>query len=147
MQVQPNKAARNSFYERLITLYETANRPDLACEARLKWAEYQMEDEKWIIVAKGLGQTMQKFAADGRYVPKMVDKLKEVSEKYKGGVEFLGLQYQELLKKIPTKRGQEPNKFCIQMYEQAIAFFKSAKKDKIAKDLEGQLDLVKAGKK
>ena len=145
--MQPNKAARNSFFERLILLYEKAERPDLACEARLKWADFLAEDEKWALAAKGLAATIQKFPAEGRYVPKMVDKLKEVSDKYKGGVDFMGLQYQALLKNIPPKRGQDLNKFFVQMHEQAIVFFKDNKKDKVAKELESRLQTVKSGGK
>lgn len=144
--IQPNKPQRNAFFERLVILYETAGRPDLACEARLKWAAFQTDDEKWAVASKGLAQTIQKFPSEGRYIPKLVDRLKEVSAKYKGGVEYMSMQYQELLRKIPPKRGADPNKFFIQMHEQAIAFFKDNKKDKIVKELETRLVAVKSGK-
>jgi hypothetical protein len=146
MLIQDGKTARLQFYERLVALYEKAERPDLACEARMKWAEFLQEDGKWSAASRGLASTIQKFPAEGRYVPKLVAKLKEACDQYKGGSDYLGLQYQELLKKIPPKRGTDPNKFCIQMYEQAISFFKDAKKDKIAKDLEARLAMIRGGK-
>src|SRR5262249_3392732 len=89
IRIQPNKMARNSFYERLALLCENPARPDLACEARLKWAELVAEEEKWNVAAGGLAKTIQKFPAEGRYLPKMVDKLKEACDKYKGGSDFL----------------------------------------------------------
>jgi hypothetical protein len=139
MLIQNGKLARSQFYERLVTLYEKAERPDLACEARMKWSDFLHEDGKYTLSAKGLAVTIQKFPAEGRYIPKLVDKLKEACDGYKGGNDFMGTQYQELLKKIPTRRGNEVNKYCVQMHEQAINFFKDTKKDKIAKDLEAQL--------
>jgi hypothetical protein len=145
--IQSDKFFRNQFYERLTALYEKGGRPDLACEARLKLAEFQGEEEKWMVAAKGLATTIQKFPAEGRYVPKLVTKLQEVCDNYKGGPEFLGQQYLELLKKVPPKRGDEPSKYAIQMYEQAIKFFKDQKgKEKTVKDLEARLASVKSGR-
>src|SRR5262249_17298224 len=74
---QKDTLNRNRFYERLAVLYETAKRPDLACEARLKWADFLAEEKKHTIAATGLAQTIKKFPDEGRYVPKMMDKLKE----------------------------------------------------------------------
>jgi len=145
--IQSDKFFRNQFYERLTTLYEKGGRPDLACEARLKLAEFQGEEEKWMLAAKGLATTIQKFPAEGRYVPKLVTRLQDVCDNYKGGPEFLGQQYLELLKKVPPKRGDEPSKYAIEMHEKAIKFFKDQKgKEKTVKDLETRLASVKAGR-
>lgn len=147
IQIQTDKAARDRFFEQLVTLYETARRPDLACEARLKWADFQAEEKKWTVAAKGLSVTIQKFPEEGRYIPKLVNKLKEVCDEFKGGTDFLGKQYEELLKKIPPKRGDAVSKFFVQMHEDAIKFFKDQKgKEKVVKELEGRLASVKAGK-
>jgi hypothetical protein len=140
-------AARNGVYERLVHAFEAAGRPDLACQARLKWAEYPFEQKQWLTAAKGLAQTINKFPAEGRYVPQMMTKLREACGQFKGGGDYLGKFYLDVLARIPPKRGDEPSKYCVSMYEQAIEFFKGQKKDKLAADLEGQLTLVKAGKK
>ena len=97
--------------------------------------------------AKGLRQTIDRFPAEGRYVPKMMTKLQEACGQFKGGSDFLGKFYLDVLVRIPPTRGDEPSKYCISMYEQAIEFFKNQKKDKVAAELENQLRLVKAGKK
>jgi hypothetical protein len=144
--IQPNKTAQGQFFERLVNLYEKEGRPDLACEARLKWAAFPIDEEKWSAAARGLAVTIQKFPADGRYIPRLVEKLQEVSGKFKGGPDYMTLQYTELLKKIPPKRGNDVNKFFVQMHEQAIAYLKENKKDKVAKDLEARLAAVKGGK-
>jgi hypothetical protein len=147
LKIQPNKTARNKFYERLVTLYETAGRPDLACEARFKWAEFVTEEEKWTIAAKGIAMTVQKFPAEGRYIPKLMDKLTDVCGKYKAGNDFLAQQYLLLLKNIPSKRGAYPSKFCIEMHEKAIKIFKTLpKKEKTVSELEQKLAAIKLGK-
>ena len=97
--------------------------------------------------AKGLSQTINKFPAEGRYVPQMMTKLQEACGQFKDGNQFLGKFYLDVLSRIPPTRGDEPSKYCISMYEQAIEFFKNQKKDKVAAELENQLRLVKAGKK
>jgi hypothetical protein len=147
MKIQPNRTAQVQFFERLVTLYENAGRPDLACEARLKWADFQAEDEKWAAAARGLAVTVQKFPAEGRYVPKLVDKLRDVSGKFKGGTDYMATQYVELLKKIPPARGRELNKFYVQMHDQAVAYLKENKKDKLAKELEAKFASLTGGKK
>jgi hypothetical protein len=143
----PTAAARNEVYQRLVHRYEEAGRPDLACQARLKWAEYPFEQKQWLTAAKGLRQTIDKFPAEGRYVPKMMTKLQEACGQFKAGNEFLGKFYLDVLARIPPTRGDEPSQYCISMYEQAIAFYKEQKRDKVVADLEGQLRVVKAGKK
>ncbi|HLW68392.1 MAG TPA: hypothetical protein VKS79_23950 [Gemmataceae bacterium] len=145
-QINPDKAARNKILERLATRYETAGRPDLACQARLLWSELPCEQKQWKTAATGLSKTIDKFATEGRYVPKMMDKLQEVCAKYKGGIEFLAKFYLETLAKIPGRRGDEPNKYCIAMHEQAVKFLQDNKKDKEAATIKQRLDLVKAGR-
>ena len=72
-------------YERLVHAFEAAGRPDLACQARLKWAEYPFEQKQWLPAAKGLSQTINKFPDEGRYVPQMMTKLQEACGQFKGG--------------------------------------------------------------
>src|SRR5438067_3478123 len=43
LTLQKDPATRNRFYHQLAGLYENANRPDLSCEARLKWADFVAE--------------------------------------------------------------------------------------------------------
>jgi hypothetical protein len=100
-----------------------------------------------LTAAKGLRQTIDRFPAEGRYVPKMMTKLQEACAQFKDGNQFLGKFYLDVLSRIPPTRGDEPSKYCISMYEQAIEFYKEQKKDKTVADLEAQLRVVKAGKK
>ncbi|HEV3142731.1 MAG TPA: hypothetical protein VGZ47_02485 [Gemmataceae bacterium] len=146
VQINPDKAARNKIMERLATRFEIAGRPDLACQARLQWSELTCEQKQWKTAATGLSKTIDKFATEGRYVPKMMDKLQEVCEKYKGGIDFLAKFYLETLAKIPGRRGDEPNKYCIAMHEQALKFLQDNKKEKEATTVKQRLELVKGGR-
>ena len=87
LQIQPDKAARTRTYEQLVLSFEKKGRPDLACEARLKWLEYPEESKQHAAAAKGLMATMGKFPEEGRYIPKLWEKLDETSRKYTGGKE------------------------------------------------------------
>jgi hypothetical protein len=140
-------SGRNELIQRLVHAYEVAGRPDLACQARLKWAEYPFDQKQWLTAAKGLTQTINKFPAEGRYVPKLMTKLREACGEFKAGNDFLSKFYLEVLARIPPTRGDEPSKYCISMYEQAIEFFKEQKRDRTVAELEGQLRAIRAGKK
>jgi len=136
VSVQTDKLIRNRFYEKLITVYETAKRPDLASEARLKWADFLGEEKKHSLAATGLAYTIKKFPDEGRYVPKMMDKLKENCSQFSSGKEYLGKTYLELLKTMSPKRGTEVTKYFLKMSADALAFFKAEKKTKEAAEVE-----------
>jgi hypothetical protein len=136
LTVQKDTLTRNRFYERLAVVYETAERPDLACEARLKWADFLAEEKKHTIAATGLAQTIKKFPNEGRYVPKMMDKLKDHCGQFSSGKEYLGKTYLELLHKMNPKRGSEVTKYFQKMSADALAFFREEKKSKEASEVE-----------
>ena len=136
LSVQKDTLNRNRFYERLVIIYENAKRPDLACEARLKWADFLGEEKKHTLAAAGLSQTIKKFPDEGRYVPKMMDKLKEHCAGFSSGKEYLGKTYLELLRTMNPRRGDEVTKYFAKMSADALAFFREAKKSKEATEVE-----------
>jgi hypothetical protein len=147
LTVQPSVSERIRRYEQLVAMDEQAGRPDLACSARLKLSEYQCEQKKWKTAANGLAFTIKKFPSEGRYVPRLMEKLQEVCSNYKGGTDLLVQFYLDFLPTIPGKRGNKPSQYCIKMYEQAIAFFKENHKDKVVPALEAELTRIKNGQR
>jgi hypothetical protein len=143
----PDESQRVQLYDHLVKLYEGAGRPDLACEARFKLAELHVAQKRYNLAAQGIAATIRKFPSEGRYVPRLMEKLQEVCKKYPGGTEVLGKFYLDILPAVPAKRGSEPSTYCIKMYEQAIAFFKDNQKDKVVAQLQTQLDRVKRGER
>lgn len=141
---QKDKAARSRTFERLVLSYEQLGRPDLACEARLKLVEYQVDAKDHKKAFDGLANTIRKFPAEGRYVPKMMTKLQQVTKEMKGGTDRLAKFYLETLPRIPAKRGDEVSKYCVAMHEQAIAFLKENGKAKEAGLVEQNLTRIKA---
>jgi hypothetical protein len=119
-----DKQIRARQFEKMVSRYEQLGRPDLACEARLKLAEYQVDTKDFKAAAEGLSKTIIKFPAEGRYVPKMLEKLQEVCREYKGGTEKLTKFYLQLLPLIPPMRGTDVSEYCIKVHEQALEFFK-----------------------
>ena len=136
MTVQTDKLVRNRFFERLILVYENARRPDLACEARLQWADYLAEEKKYALAATGLAHTIKKFPDEGRYVPKLMAKLKEVCGQFGGGKDYLAKTYLELVRSLKPTRGREVTKYFVQMSGDALTFFREAKKAKEAAEVE-----------
>jgi hypothetical protein len=143
-----DRLVRTSLYEKSVLSFEALGRPDLACEARLKLVDYQVEAKEYKKAADGLAQTVRKFPAEGRYVPKMMDRLEEVCRLMKGktGTDLLARFYLEVLPKVPRKRGSEPSQYCIKLYEKAVAFFKENNRPREAALLEQQLALIAQGR-
>lgn len=138
-----NKQPRASQFEKLATRYEQLNRPDLACQARLKLVDYQTEAKDFQKAAEGLTKTIAKFSAEGRYVPRMLDKLQSLALQYKGGAEKLVAFYLQFLPTVPATRGNEVSEYCIKVHEQALVFVQKHGKPNDAKRIEQQLLLLK----
>lgn len=136
VSLQKDTQVRNRFYGSLAAMYETAKRPDLTCEARLKWADFLGEGKAWSAAATGLAQTIKKFPDEGRYVPKMLDKLAECCDQFPGGKEYLAKAYLELLRAMSPKRGDEVTKYFVKTSGDALAFLRAEKKTKEAAEVE-----------
>jgi hypothetical protein len=134
--VQPDKASRNEFYNNLVKLYEKAERPDLASQARLRWTELMVEDKQYTAAAYGLAQTIKKFPNEGRYVPKMVDELKKVCGEFSSGKSYLAKTYLELIRTMRANRGNEVTKYFDKISREALTFLREEKKKKEAEEVE-----------
>jgi len=127
-----DKGQRTRIWESVVLAYESLARPDLACEARIRLAELQVDAKDYAKAANGLAGTVRKFPAEGRYVPKMMAKLQDVCKQYKQGTDLLAKFYLEFLPLVPKRRGDEVSKYCVTMHEQAIEFFESNNKPREA---------------
>jgi hypothetical protein len=137
---------RRALYERLIALYETAKRPDLAAEARLKLTDYLVEEKRQGDAIDGLAITIRKFPAEGQFVPKLLDRLEQLAADVPDADAKLVQFYTAFLPQIPQKRGNRPSDYCIRMYERGIALFKRAGQPQLAQALELELAKIKAPK-
>jgi hypothetical protein len=146
LTAQKDKVYRTNTFNKLATAYEALGRPDLACEARLKLVEYQTEAKEHRKAFEGLAATVQKFPAEGRYVPKMVAKMQDVAKDLKGGPDLMARFWLDLLPKVPARRGDEVSAYCVKLHEQAIAYLKENNKANDAAQVEKYLARVKAGK-
>lgn len=134
--VQPDKTTRNRFFESLITMYENGKRPDLSCEARLKWADFVTEEKKWSLAATGLSQTLKKFPDEGRYVPKLLEKMTKVCTEFPGGTDYMAKTYVELVKKMNPVRGDEIVRHFSKTSREALTYLRINKKKKEAEEVE-----------
>ncbi|MBC8115509.1 MAG: hypothetical protein H7062_14080, partial [Candidatus Saccharimonas sp.] len=144
VQYQKNDKQRNKYYERLVQMYEAAGRADLSCEARLRLSDYLLEEGRTKEVIAGLAFTIKKFADEGRYVPKMLDKLEQVCAGVKGTDQQVLQFYQEFIPLIPPKRGTESSPYCMRMLERAVKKFTAAGQTQQAQVFANQLAQLKA---
>jgi hypothetical protein len=142
---QENPVQRAKLYERLVQLYETGSRPDLACEARLKLTEYHLADNKTDAAIQGLALTIKKFPDEGRYVPKMLDRLDKICEGDAKAEASLSQFYLSFLPLIPPKRQNTPSKYCMSMYQRGIDRMKQAGNLQAAAAIEGELAKLRGG--
>ncbi len=136
---------RAKLYGRLVMLYEQSGRPDLACEARLKYADFLIAEGRYEEVIEGLAFTIKKFPSEGRYVPRLLDKLEEVCTKAGGKQDQLLQFYKQFLPLIPQQRGSRASPYCIKMYKRAVARFREANQPRAVTMLESQLARLQAG--
>jgi hypothetical protein len=117
---------RAAFYAKLAGMYEQADRIDLSCEARLKHADLLAANGHAIDAIGSLSTAVMLFPDEGRYVPKMLDKLDALCKDDKSAEERLAKFYIQFLPKIPKMRGDEPSDYCLAMYQRGIDCFNRA---------------------
>ncbi|MCU0878673.1 MAG: hypothetical protein MUF06_12880 [Pirellulaceae bacterium] len=144
---QADPKQRDALFARLVLMYEVAGRPDLACEARLRLTDYLVEQDKTIEALRGLAFTVKKFPDEGRYVPKMLDRIDSICAEaaLPDADKHLVTFYTEFLPMIPQLRGDRPSPYCIETYERAIALFQARGQPQLAQLLQIELANVKAG--
>ena len=130
----------------MVAAYEQLGRPDLGCEARMKLVEYQTEKKDYKRAFEGLAYTCRKFPEEGRYVPKMVTRMQDVSENIRGGDGMMSRFFLEFLPRVPAHRGDEVSTYCVKLHEQAIAYLKKHNKSRELALVELNLSKVKSGK-
>ena len=136
---------RIKLYERLVLSYQMAKRPDLACEARLRLTDLIVEDGREIEAVDGLAATIYLFADEGRYVPRMLDRIEQICQNVEGATPHLLRFYGSFLPKIPQMRGDRPSKYCMEMFRRGIARFREHGELGAAQLFEAQLAQIEAG--
>lgn len=137
---------RIKLYERLVLSYQMAQRPDLACEARLRMTDLLIEDKREIEAVDGLAATVYLFAGEGRYVPRMLDRIEEICQDVERATPHLLRFYATFLPKIPQMRGSRPSKYCMEMFERGIAKFQKHGELAAAQAFQAQLTQIAAGR-
>jgi len=137
---------RIKLYERLVLLYQMAERPDLACEARLRLTDLLVEDKRAIEAVDGLAGTIHVFVDEGRYVPRMLDRIEEICQDVDGATPHLLRFYASFLPKIPQMRGNRPSKYCMEMFRRGIDRFRKHGELAAARAFEAQLTQIEAGR-
>lgn len=146
LAAQKDRQYRTQTFNRLATAYENLGRPDLACEARLRLVDYQVEAEEHRKAFDGLAFTVRKFPDEGRYIPRMVGRMQSVAKEIKGGEALMAKFWLEVLPKVPPRRGDEVSEYCVKLHQQAAAYLKEHNRPKEAALVEQNLARVKGGR-
>jgi hypothetical protein len=146
IQFEDRLKERIKLYERLTILFQAAQRPDLACEARLRLTDLLVEDGRELEAVDGLAATITVFVDEGRYVPKMLDRIELICQNVDGAAPHLLRFYQSFLPRIPQMRGDRPSRYCMETYERAITLFRQHGEPGLAQAYEAQLAQIRTGK-
>jgi hypothetical protein len=146
VQYEDRLKERIKLYERLTLHYQSVQRPDLACEARLRLTDLLVEDGQELAAVEGLAATIYAFVDEGRYVPRMLDRLEQICQNMEGATPHLLRFYHTFLPRIPQMRGDRPSPYCMQMFERGIALFKQHGEMEAAQAYETQLAQIRAGR-
>jgi putative Ig domain-containing protein len=134
---------RALLFGQLTALYEAAKRPDLSCKARLRYTDYLVEDDRTAEAIQGLAASILQFPAEGRYVPKMLDRMEALCAELEGTETQLLMFYSNFLPKIPKKRNKRPSSYCLAMHRRAIKRFREAGQEAGAQQLEATLATIR----
>jgi hypothetical protein len=135
---------RNKLYERLVALYESAGRPDLAVEARLRLTDFLLEDKRENEAIQGLAITVKKFPDEGNLVPRLLDKIELICANQPNSGPQLVQFYTQFLPLIPQKRAGRPSDYCVDMYKRAIGLFERNGQPQLAQTLQVELANIQA---
>ncbi len=138
-------ATRIELYDRLVSMYRDAGRPDLSSEAILRLADELLAADRTDDALSALALTALRFPDEGRFVPKVVDRLEAICAEQPGSELQLVQFYTEILPQIPQKRGSRPSEYCISMYERAIECFARAGQNNLAATASAELQRIKSG--
>lgn len=149
LEVVPSMTEKSKIYESTMGLFEKARRPDLVCDTRLRLSEIQIADEKFESAHKGLTATIRKFPTEGRFVPKLVSKLEDISPKVKGGVASTSQLYVELVPAMIVHYRSADDVLCKKLADQARSFLSANNQTQAQKQLETRIAAASAaiGKK
>ena len=133
-----------ALYQRLVQLYDQAQRPDLACEAATILADKLAADGHALEACQGLMGTILRYPKEGRYVPKLIDQIDRLSREFPEADQQLAAFFQKFLPTIPRERSSTPSKYCIAMYEKGIAKFRAVGQESLALAAEAELAKIRA---
>ena len=142
--IEEDAAKQNALYGQLIRMYEQAKRPDLAFRARMSLAKRLEEQDNAVAAANLLADGIQRHPDEGRFVPKVLDEVERLCRTIENGDQVLIPFLASFLPKIPQNRGRDPSKYCMQMYERAIASFQEAGRADLAARYQAELTKLKA---
>ena len=145
IEFETDSKKRNKLYGKLLAHYISLQRPDLACEARLQLTDYLVADGQQADAVEGLAATIVAFPSEGRYVPKMLDRIDEICQSDESlnsqRVEF----YAKFIPLVPKYRGSSPTKFCQQTFERAIKLFEQSGSQALATMAKKELADIRSG--
>ena len=145
IKFETDSKKRNKLYGKLLAHYVSLDRPDLACEARLRLTDYLVADGQQADAVEGLAATIVAFPGEGRYVPKMLDRIDEICSTDESlnsqRVEF----YTKFIPLVPKYRGSSPSKFCEQTFERAIKLFEQSGNQELVAMAKRELADIRSG--
>ena len=145
IEFESDPKKRNKLYGQLLAHYINYDRPDLACEARLKLTDYLVADGSQPEAVEGLAATIVAFPSEGRYVPRMLDRIDEICATDESlnsqRVEF----YAKFLPMVPKYRITSPTKYCLATFERAIKLFEQSGSQALAASAKQELADIKSG--
>jgi hypothetical protein len=121
-----------AYYYRLLDVYSAAKRPDLAFTGLLALSKLLEREDRSEEAIQALAAAVQKYAEEGQHVPKMLDRLESLAADRPNVDATLAAFYASFLPKIPQKRGDEPSKYCIEIYKRAVPIFERAGQPQLA---------------
>jgi tetratricopeptide (TPR) repeat protein len=143
VQHESDAKTRIKHWYRLLDAYASAKRPDLSFDGLLLLADLLVEQDRKLEAIQGLAAAIKKYADQGHYVPRMLDRLESLCDTPENKAALLTF-WTEFLPLIPRKRGNESSDYCMAMYQRGIAKFQETGNTQLAQLYAGELQKLRA---
>ncbi len=101
---------------------KAADRRDLVCASRMRWAALLLEQKRPEMAVKTLAYCVDKYPGEGRHIPKILDKIEEINAA-NPSVKFEVIKiYKSYLAAYFKTESSKPDKYSEQMIEPLLKY-------------------------
>jgi hypothetical protein len=139
--------SQREMYEQLAKTFERAKRRDLVCESRLICAQFLVDEKRPIDAIETLADCVSRYPDEGRYIPKLLDKIEAISSATPDSAPRLVEIYKSFLPSYFKAPGVKPAHYSRKVFQRAVKVFSDHGETELVEEATAGFDTYKNKKK